>query len=386
MSGDAVAVIGAAESPYTRHPPATVAGDDHRTEHVLADAVVRALADAGLRRDDVDGLAVSSFFLAPDGAIDLAWRLGMPLRWLMQDTNGGAGGLNMLQHAVRAVAAGDASAIVVVAGDRVGPGEYERMTDNYNRATSDYLAPLPLGGPNALFSFVTQRHMRRHGLERGDYARVSMAQRWWAARNPGAVYREPLTLEQVLDAPAVTPPLHRYDCVPPVTGADAVVVAAADRVARGPAVLVRAVEASYNHDSQEGDGLDSGLALCAPRAYERAGLAPGDADVIAVYDDYPVMVCVQLDELGLVGGDLKRFLHERLWGEHLPVNTSGGQLSAGQAGAGAGMHGLVEVAAQLRGQAGERQVEGARIGLVSGYGMVLWRYGACANVALLERA
>ena len=382
----AVAIVGAGESPYTRHAPLEVGGREYRTEDVLADAVLRALADAGLKRDDVDGLGVASFTLEPDHAIDMAWRLGMSLTWLMQDTSGGASGVNMLQHAVRAVEAGDASVIVLVAGDKVFNRDYETLTDHYNKATRDYLAPLPFDGPNTLFSFVTQRHMSLHGLERADYARVAMAQRWWAGRNPGAVYRAPMTLEEYLEAPAVAPPLHRYDCVPPVTGADAVVVAAANRIADGPVAAVRAVTGSYNVDKQEGDGLTTGLAACAPPAYEAAGLGPEDAQVVAVYDDYPVMVCVQLTDLGVADGDQRRFLHERLWEAKLPVNTSGGQLSAGQAGAGAGLHGLVEVVQQLRGRAGERQVEDARVGLVTGYGMVVFRYGACANLAVLERA
>ena len=164
MSRSGVAIVGAGESPYTRHAPLEVGGREYRTEHVLTDAVLRALADAGLERDDVDGLGVASFTLEPDHAIDMAWRLGMSVSWLMQDTNGGASGVNMLQHAVRAVEAGDASVIVLVAGDKVFNRDYETLNDHYNKATRDYLAPLPFDGPNTLFAFVTQRHMAKHDL------------------------------------------------------------------------------------------------------------------------------------------------------------------------------------------------------------------------------
>jgi acetyl-CoA acetyltransferase len=386
VSRGGAAIIGAAESPYTRHAPLEWQGQELRTEHLLADATVRALEDAGIERDQVDGLGVCSFTLAPDHAIDIAWRLGMSLRWLMEDTSGGAGGINMLQHAVRAVEAGDASVIVLVAGDKIFGRDYETLNDNYNRATRDYLAVLPMEGPNTLFSFITQRHMRRYGLGREDYACVALAQRRWATRNPGAVYRRPLTLEEYLAAPVVAPPLHRYDCVPPVAGADAIVVAAVDRGADTRAARVRAVGTAYDHDKQEGDGLSTGLSVCAGPTWERAGLGPEDADVVSVYDDYPVMVVIQAAELGLIpDGDPARFLHADLWEGQLPLNTSGGQLSAGQAGAGAGLHGVVEVVTQLRGRAGQRQVESARIGVSTGYGMVLWRHGACANVAVLER-
>src|SRR5690606_24861060 len=139
-----------------------------------------------------------SFTLAPDHAIDLAWRLGLRLRWLMEDTNGGASGLNMLAHAARAIEAGDARHVLILAGDRMGKAEFARLADTYNVVTRDHLAPLPFEGPNTLFAFLTQRHMEVHGLSREDYGSVAVAQRAWAARNPGAVYREPLTLDEYL--------------------------------------------------------------------------------------------------------------------------------------------------------------------------------------------
>ena len=375
MTHDAL-ISGAAESPYARHPPAGTT-----TEIVLADAFLRVLANAGIERAEVDGLGVASFTLKSDHAIDLAWRLGVRLRWLMEDTNGGASGLNLLQHAVAAVERGDAATIVLLAGDHFGDGDFERLVNEYNRATRDHLAPIPFGGPNAQFALLTQRHMETHGLSRADYGRISVAQRRWASLNPGAVYRGLLTIEDYLSAPIVAAPLGRYDCVPVVSGADAVVVSSA---ARHRPVRIKAFRAVYNHDGQRADGLGLGLAELAPGLWDEAGFGPQALDLAAVYDDYPVMVLVQLSELGLVpGGDMRRFL-ERLDEERWPLNTSGGQLSAGQAGAGGGLHGLVEAVAQLRGEAGERQVEGASRALVSGYGMVLYRYGAAANAVVLE--
>lgn len=163
-----VRIVGAAQSPYTRHPSRERDGEELRTETVLADATVRVLDQTGFHRDEVDGLGVASFTLGPDHAIDLAWRLGMRLRWLMEDTNGGACGSNLLQHAVRAIEAGDAEVIVLVAGDHVPDRDYGELLDNYNRATREYLATLPFEGPNTLFSFVTQRHMAAYGMERSD--------------------------------------------------------------------------------------------------------------------------------------------------------------------------------------------------------------------------
>jgi len=365
-----VAVIaGAAESPYTRHPdPETTT-----TESLLTDAFLRALASARIERSAVDGLGVASFTLAPDHCIDLAWRLGLRVRWLMDDANGGASGVNMLQHAVRAIEAGDAETVVLLAGDRLLREEFAALTGGYNRATRDYLTPIPVDGPNTDFALLTQRHMAATGLSRADYGRIPVAQRRWAAGNPLAVYREPLTLEEYLAAPMVAEPLCRYDCVPVVSGADALVVTSADRAPGG--IRIRAIRALHNTDGQEGDGLRTGLAELD--LWEAAAAGPGDIDLAWVYDDYPVMVLVQLADLGF--GDARSVL-ARIDGGW-PLNTSGGQLSAGQAGAAGGMHGLVEAVRQLR---GEGQVRDARLALVTGYGMVLYRYGACAGAVVLE--
>jgi acetyl-CoA acetyltransferase len=372
-------IIGAGESPYARHPAAGVA-----TPALLAAAGRRALEDAGLAPGDVDGLGVASFSLAPDHAIDLAFRLGLRVRWLMDAATGGASAVDMLQHARRAVEAGDARCVLLLAGDRLDANDFVRLVDEYNTATRDHLASLPTGGPNALFALLTQRHMARHGLGREAYGKVVISQRAWAVANPGAVYRAPLTLEEYLGAPVVAEPLSIYDCVPVVAGADAVVVSAEGTDA---AVRIRALSASHNADLQESDGLETGLRAVAQETWAASGIEPDDVDVVSVYDDYPVMVLVQLEDLGFaVDGDLERLVDDRIATRMLAVNTSGGQLSAGQAGAAGGMHGLVEVVRQLRGLVDvERRVAGARIGVVSGYGMVAYRHGACANVAVLER-
>jgi acetyl-CoA acetyltransferase len=378
MSIQAV-IAGAAETRYSRRPGSATADR-------LAGAVRLALLDAGLDARDVDGLGVASFSLVPDHAIDLAWRLGLRVRWIMEDTNGGASALNMLQHALRAIEVGDASVIVLVAGDALRTEDFRRLVETYNTATRDVLAPLPTGGPNALFALVTRRHMEAKGLRREHYGHVAVAQRAWAALNPGAVYRAPLTLRDYLEAPLVADPLGLYDCVPVVAGADALVLTAAGRARRRPPIRIRAIAALHNHDHQEGDGLQTGLVEAGPRLWEAAELGPAEVDVVSVYDDYPVMVLVQLEELGFVPeGDVARFVEDSIATRSLAVNTSGGQLSAGQAGAAGGMHGLVESVRQLRRDAGARQVEGATTAVATGYGMVLYRYGACAAAAVLER-
>jgi acetyl-CoA acetyltransferase len=374
------AVIAAgAEVPYTRRRP-----EDVTTPGLLADAIARALEQAGLDSREVDGLGISSFTLAPDHCADLAWRMGLRLSWSMEDSNGGGGALNMLQHAIRAVEAGDARTVVLASGGVAGGAGSANLFANFNSATRDHLAPIPFGGPNSLFAMLTLRHMREHGLSRLHYGAVAVAQRRFAALNPGAVYRKPLTLDEYLSAPVVADPLCIYDCVPGVTGADAIVVTSRDRAATP--VAVRALRTTLGQQPQEGNGLRTGLAAAAEQLWAQAGIGPEDVDVLSVYDDYPVMVLIQLADLGFVAdGDLERFVRTHIDGGALAVNTSGGMLSAGQARGSAGMHGLVEAVTQLRGQAGERQVEPCQIGVVTGYGMVLYRHGAAANAAVLER-
>jgi acetyl-CoA acetyltransferase len=376
------AIVGAGEATYTRHPDP--AAD---TASFLRDAVGEALADAGLAAADVDGLAVASFSLGPDHAIDLAWRLGMRLRWLLEDTSGGAAGLDMVGHARRALEAGDASVVVVVAGDAGGSVEVARRQASFNRATRDHLAPLGYGGPNSLFAMLTQRQMQAHGLTPEDYGHLVIAQRAWAAGNPGAVYRAPLSMAEYLAAPLIADPLRRYDCVPVVAGADALVLSSAGRgQAAGSPVLVRALVRSFNHDQQEGDGLRTGLAEVASELWDGAGVGPGSVDLACVYDDYPAMVLAQLADLGVIAdGDLPRYTREVIAERRFPINTSGGMLSAGQAGAAGGVHGIVEAVRQLQHRAVGRQVPRARLAVVTGYGMVLYRYGAAAAAAVLER-
>ncbi len=385
MSGSAgfddIRLLAGVEVPYVRRGQVP-------TSVLLARAFRDAVARAGVQPREVDGLGVASFTHAPDRAIDLAWRLGLRPRWIMDDGNGGASALNLLQHAARAVQCGDATLVVLLAGDHFGAEDFTRLVENYNQTTRDLLRPLGGVNPNVLFAMLTSRHMAATGLTRVDYGALAVAQRGWAGLNPLAVYRSPLTLEQYLAAPMVATPLCRFDCVPVVDGANAIVVTRSDHPAAraGGAVGIKALASLHNADHQEGDGLRTGLAEIADRLWNAAGIGPAEIDVASVYDDYPVMLLVQLADLGFFAPQQAHsFVHERIATRRLALNTSGGQLSAGQAGTAGGMHGLVEALTQLQRRAGERQVAGARHALVTGYGMVEYRHGMCAAALVLAR-
>ena len=380
MSAHRAVIAGATGLPYRRH------AQEVTTDGLLRDVFVALLDQVGLPRDRIDGLGVSSFSLHPDTAIDVAWRLGLSPVWIMGDEHGGASGLNMLQHAVRAVEAGDAEAIALISADHFSPEALAQLNNNYNRTVSEHLGPLNFGGPNSLFAMLTQQMMDRDGLSREDFGRLCIAQRDWAAGNPRAAYRKPLTMQDYLTAKPVADPLGVMDCVPVVSGAEAVLVVREGLLPEQPAIRLSAMKALHNFDKHEGDGLRTGLSLVADRLWADSGLTPADIDLVQCYDDYPVMVLVQLRDLGFAGDmSLSQFIADRIATKALPVNTSGGQLSAGQPGAAGGMHGLVEALTQLRHEAGARQVAGAQRAVVSGYGMVEYRYCLCANAAVLER-
>jgi acetyl-CoA acetyltransferase len=251
---DNTAVIGVGQSAYTRRPhPGQLA------HHFIRDAVVAALVDADMRLDEVDGLALSSMSVAPDAAIDVAWRLGLSVRWLHQETNGGSSAIGAFGAAVRAIEMGAAQNVLVAAGDATGLAGYAKIAANFNRAIRDHAAALGYGGPNTAYALLTARQMKAYGLDKTDYGEIAIAQRRWAADNPFAVYRGPLTMDDYLNAPKVVDPLCRYDCVPVVAGGQAIVLSHPDRAPDGRIpVRVRALGYSYIHDHQATDGLKTG--------------------------------------------------------------------------------------------------------------------------------
>lgn len=374
-------ITASGQTPSLRAP--TTAGVT--TSDLLFQAADAARRQAGLAWTDIDGLAVSSFTLGPDHAIDLAVSWNLNLRWIMDSALGGASGVDMLEHALAALHLGSCSTILIVAGDHFAEDDFTRLVRTYNRSAATDFPDFAGAGPNAFFAMVTQAQMQQTGLRREDYGTLAVRQRQWAMHNPNAAFRTPLTLQEYLAAPMIATPLGRYDCVPVVSGASALIVQATTNM-DSPGITVRAIGAEHNVDGQDADGTQTGLRRLAPRLWEAAGVGPTDMDVVSVYDDYPAMVVAQLIDAGFlnpvdVPGDLTRLMQDT----RPAINCSGGQLSAGQSGAGAGLQGLVEVVRCLLGQ-GPPGTEQARWGFVSGYGMVTYRYGSCANAAVLAVA
>ena len=346
----------------------------------LAEAIRGALASAGLGHDDVDGLAVGSFTLPPDRTIDVAEQLGFRLRWLEQASPGGVGGLAAILHAARAVQAGDAEAVVCAAADVLTTDSLRALTREFNTVTRDYLTPYGHGGANGTFAILQARHMAEHGTTREQLGRIAVTSRFHGSLNPQALLPEPITLDDYLHSPPIVEPLHLLDCVHPGAGGAAVVVASGERAG---GVRIAGGAERHNHAA----GLRFGWHEMRDAVYEQAGAGPADVDAVQLYDDYPIMVLAQLEELGFCadgqGGAFVERTDLRFDGA-LPLNTGGGMLACGQAGAAGGYVAPIEAIRQLRGEGRSRQVDGARRMLVTGLGMTGYTHPLSTAMAVFS--
>ena len=351
---------------------------------------LRALCEgAGVSHRAIDGLAVSSFTLEPDTAVGLTQHLGLTLRWLDHIPMGGASAVVALRRAARAVQAGDAEMVACIAGDTNHVDSFRRLLGGFSRFAQDASYPYGFGGPNAAFALMTDHYMHKHAVDRAAFGALCVAQRDNALSNPHAIMKRPLTLEAYLAARQIADPLHLFDCVMPVAGAEAFLVtteARADALGLATARPLATIEAhnAFPEDPMQDRG---GWALDVDRLWTQAACDPGDMDLVETYDDYPVIVAMQIEDLGFCAkGEGARFLASRdttIMGD-FPHNTCGGQLSAGQAGAAGGYLGMVEALRQLTRQPLGDQVPDARRALVSGFGMINFDRGLCSGAAVLE--
>jgi acetyl-CoA acetyltransferase len=380
---DGVRIVGAGQTTYAKRSPKSV-------QRLLYEAGSAALADAGLPWSRVDGLAVTSFKLPPDNAATVAEHLGIQARFLFQGLYGGASGVIGMAHAARAIRDGACDVVVCAAADAFDVASHNETLDHFNGSVRDFMSPQGFGGANGMFALHTRLYMERHGATREDFGRFCIALRENALRNPNALFKEPLTMDAYLNAREIADPLRLYDCVLPCVGGDAIVLAS-ERIAEklsGPQLRILAAAEIHNYQPSNVYGLPGGWAGLADRLYAQAGVGPENVDFAQVYDDYPVMSFIQLEGLGICApGSAHRFVRDTdiTVNGTFPVNTGGGQLSAGQAGASGGMIGVVEGVMQLMGRAGDRQIA-CRRGLVAGYGMVAYGRGLSSSVAILERA
>jgi acetyl-CoA acetyltransferase len=357
----------------------------------LGRAVAELLAAARIPKARIDGLAVASLTLSPDTAVGLTQHLDMTVRWLDHVPMGGASGIVSIRRAARAVQNGDAEIVACIAGDTNHPDSFRRNTSAFSQFAQDAVYPYGSGGPNASFAFLTDYYMRTFGATREDFGKLCVAQRDNALKNPLALFKKPLTLEQYLDARLVADPLRLFDCVMPCAGAEGFLVmrrATAEQLDLPYARLLGAIE---RHNAFADDPIQyrGGWVMDRDALYAQAGVGPADIDFLETYDDYPVINVLQFEGLGFcdqgAGADFVRANSFEISGS-FPFNTSGGQLSVGQAGAAGGHLGITEAIRQLTGAPLGAQVPNARHGVVSGFGMINYDRGVCSGAIVLATA
>ncbi len=369
--------------PYSRFSP-------HSAHWFAARALAALLENSHLDKKAIDGLCFASFTLAPDTAVGLTQHLDVSLRWLDHIPMGGAAGIVALRRARRAVESGDADVVACIAADTNGAGTFNSTLGSFSQFTQDAVWPHGAGGPNASFAFLTDYYMREYGARSEDFGKLCVAQRQNALSFPHALFRKPLTLDEYLNARPIAEPLRLFDCVMPCAGAEAFLVMSRDRARDLGLKCVNILSTCERHNAFPDDPIQmrGGWALDRDELFSRAGVNHADVDFLQTYDDYPVISLLQIEDLGFCAkGESARFVrdHTLTVDGTFPHNTSGGQLSGGQAGAAGGFLGLTDAIRQLTGAALGAAVEDAEIGLVSGFGMINYDRGLCCGAAILAR-
>jgi acetyl-CoA acetyltransferase len=384
QSYDTVVACAPVTVPYTRFSLESAAWWIGRALHGL-------LAQSGLRIKDLDGFALSSFTAGPDTAIGLTQHLGLSPRWLDHIPLGGASAVVALRRAARAVQAGDADIVACVAADTNHVDSFRKTLSTFSRFAQDAVYPYGSGGPNASFALITKNYMNMFGATREDFGKICVAQRDNALAHPLALMKQKLTLEAYLAARPIADPIHLFDCVMPCAGAEAFLVCREDTARSLGLKTVRILSTIERHNAFPDDPVQirGGWAMDVDDLWAMAGVTPDAIDFVETYDDYPVISMMQFEDLGFCkkgeGADFVRS-HSLTNDGSFPHNTSGGQLSVGQAGAAGGFLGLVEAIRQLTDSTLGMPVPAAALGLVSGFGMINYDRGLSSCAAILARA
>ena len=366
---DVGAIVGIGETAYTR-------GSGKSATALQMEAALVAIADAGITPRDIDGIVTCS--TGPVVAEDFVTNFGIPdLRLSAHVRMGGASCVAALQTAVAAIAVGSCRYVLIPVGRN---GYSEVRTDARMKempqldVVAEFEGPVGSLAPVQYYAVMARRHMELYGTTSRQLGRIAVASRRHAALNPRALMTAPMRIEDHQQSRMISDPLRLLDCCIESDGGAAIVVTSADlarKTQSRPAVIMAVAEGHPDSPSaitQRSDMTVLGIAKAAPRAYEMAGLGPGDIDVAELYDCFTYSVLCQLDDVGYCRkGEGGAFVDSGAieLGGRLPVNTHGGLLSQAHV---SGMNHVVELVRQLRGIAGAAQVPDARIGMVTGYG------------------
>lgn len=372
--------------------PVTIAYRRYSSESTtwwIGRALAALARESGLDHRGIDGLSIGSFSTAPDTVIGLTQHFGLSPRFIDFLPFGGVAAILGLRRAARAVQMGDAEVVACIGADTNAVDSFEESLKTFSRFSQDGVFPYGAGGPNTSFALIASNYMRKYGARREDFGKIAVAQRANALKNANALFKSPLDLDSYMNARAIAAPIHLFDCVMPCAGAEGfLVMREATARAQGlPFARITASIERHNAFSQDAVQDRGGWAVDVGELYAMAGLQPTQIDVLESYDDYPFISMMQFEDLGFCkkgeGPDFVR-QHDLTIEGSFPHNTSGGQLSSGQAGVGGGFLGLVEAVRQVTGRAGATQVANARHAMSSGFGMINYDRGLASAAVILS--
>ncbi|MBV6424037.1 MAG: hypothetical protein NAOJABEB_01847 [Steroidobacteraceae bacterium] len=372
---DAACIVGIGQTAVCRKP-----GSGLSQMALQLKAVAAALEDAGLTARDIDGimpfpnLGRAEAFAASLGCENLRFAATLNL--------GGAAPVAALRVAAMAVATGSANHVLVPGGWNGYSGARTReiaATDSESipgaAIARDYYLPYGLSAPPQWYALMAQRHMQEYGTRSEQLGAVAIAMRRHAQLNPDALmHGKPMTMDDYLDSPMISAPYRLLDCCLETDGAAAFIVTSTERARdlRGRAVSIMGAASGQPYPADDifnrKDFHRIGLTTAAPEAFAMAGVTPAEVDFAQIYDCFTFEVIQQIEEAGFCRrGEGGAFVENGgiELGGRLPVNTHGGLLSQAHL---LGLGHVVEAVRQLRGEAGERQVKNAQIGVVTGWG------------------
>jgi acetyl-CoA acetyltransferase len=368
----AVAIVGAAETTELGVIPDTSQIQLH------ADAALNALADAGLGPKDIDGVAT-----AGESTTAVAHYLGITPSWVDGTTVGGCSFMLHVRHAAAAIEAGLCKTVLITHGES-GRSQVGRAGRVAVPSSLQGQFEMPYGpmGPPTMFTLPVLRYMKEYGVSEADLAMVAVIQREWAALNPRASYRDPISVEDVLESRMIAYPFRKLMCCLVTDGGGALILTAAERAKDFPTRPVYVVGSGESVEtpmvSQMEDFTSSrAFRVAGKAAFESSGIGHDDVDHLMIYDAFAHLPLYGLEDLGFVGrGEAAAFIRERNTARdgRLPLNTNGGGLSYMHSGM-YGMYALQESVRQLRGQA-PAQVKDARISFCLGVGGMFGASGA----------
>ncbi len=367
-----VAVVGASETTELGRIP-------HLSQMQLhVDGAFNALKDAGLTIKDIDGIAT-----AGASPVDLTHYLGLKPRWVDGTSVGGCSFLIHVRHAVAAIEAGYCETVLITHGES-GRSGIGRGGGGGGAASFASQFEIPYGpmGPTTLFGIGVLRYMKQYGMTHEQLASVAVAQREWAGRNPRAMYRDPITVDDVLASRMIAYPFHLLECCLVTDGGGALILTKAERAKdfpQPPAYILGSGESVETPMISQMTDLTSSrnFRIAGHDAMTAAGISHSDVDHLMIYDAFAHLPLYGLEDLGFVGrGEAGPFIaegHTRPGGK-LPLNTNGGGLSYTHTGM-YGMFALQESVRQVRGQAAA-QVDDVNISVCLGVGG-MFAAGAC---------